>query len=248
MESLLIKLKRMKYHLTEIGAKVILFEHIYGNGKNVLYGHIEDINYVNGIKKDVCIHFTQDGADRIIHLDLFNAGYELIKMVKLQSYDFMFDSTTYAEMFIKSLELNDEITLIRYNCVDGITYDDVKVSGFKLRTFYTSQTMFYRGRNNKPSIVMRAHSCATGITPGCRSVIGFVLFKKLESEDKIRIEKFFEAKLENYKEITSCVIQTTFKGQQKVLDEDKKFNKFMREYNTKIVFDYLKDIIPEEDI
>ena len=43
VESLLIKLKRMKYHLTEIGAKVILFEHIYGNGKNVLYGHIDTI-------------------------------------------------------------------------------------------------------------------------------------------------------------------------------------------------------------
>lgn len=247
MESLSIKLKRMKYHLTEIGAKVVVIDQTSGNVGKILYGWINRVNYFDNIKMEVEIIFVRDNKQVDVVLPIFSPYYELTKMIKLQS-SFLFDSATYAEMFVKSLDIDDVVTLVRTDYITKLSFHDVKVSGIKIRTFNTSQIMPYHGRSNKPHIHHRSHSYACGITPGSRNYIDFILFKKITPEDQKMLLDYFDDKINDYNEITDATSTKTFKNQVAVYDADKKFNKFMREYNTKIVFDYLKDIIPEEDI
>ena len=70
MESLSTKIKKIKYHIIDVGLKVILIDHTCGNEKFV-YGQIIKLNYVDNIKNDVVISFIQNDIELKINLNIF---------------------------------------------------------------------------------------------------------------------------------------------------------------------------------
>lgn len=240
VKSLSQKIKKIKYHITEKGFSVMLFDHNYGKNGKVVYGQIHDIEIVNGVKESVIIKFEERGHEYFMMLPLFSNEYELIKIIKLKSMN-LEEDITLAQLFVKTLDIGDRLNFIvsEYNGKSSyiiknhkVTLNTLSVKNFKI----TSDNKYTKGRY---ACTNAYGLCAT------RSWISFIAFSYADNIDMHKAQDYFHEALIDCDNVDNSNI--IFQNKEYIKSKNK-VNNAMRDYNSKVIFEYLDKIIPEEEI
>ena len=240
MESLSQKIKKIKYHIIDVGLKVILIDHTCGNEKFV-HGQIIKLNYVDNIKNDVVISFIQNNIEMEINLSIFDPNFELLKIINLRSQP-LDEKLTLAQLYTMTLEIGDTITYIQsvYSKTDEYDVELYDAEIVSINNSNIKVKVNYKGKYN----FLAKYSCtkANGIVSN-RCVLSFIAFKKLNDEDKLFLINHF----------CSHVNGTNYINQNSLLTKDylkrqSILNKYIRNYNNNILFEYLDKIFLDEKI
>ena len=240
MESLSQKIKKIKYHIIDVGLKVILIDHTCGNEKFV-YGQIIKLNYVDNIKNDVVISFIQNDIEMEINLSIFDPNFELLKIINLRSQS-LDEKLTLAQLYTMTLEIGDNITYIQsvYSKTDeyDIELYDAKIVSINNNNIKVE--VFYYKSHNFPT----KHSCtkANGIVSN-RCILSFIAFKNLNDEDKLFLINHFCSHINGIDYLNqNSLLTKDYLKRQSIL------NKYIRNYNNNILFEYLDKIFLDEKI
>lgn len=240
MESLSTKIKKIKYHIIDVGLKVILIDHTCGNEKFV-YGQIIKLNYVDNIKNDVVISFIQNDIELEINLSIFDPNFELLKIINLRSQP-LDEKLTLVQLYTMTLEIGDKITYIQsvYSKTDEY---DIELYNAKIVSINNKNIKVEVNYNEKYNFLAK-YSCtkANGIISN-RCVLSFVVFKKLDDNDKLFLINHFYSHINGQAYINQNLIPEADR-----LKRQNILNKYVRNYNTNILFEYLDKIFPDGNI
>ena len=234
MESLSLKLKKIKYHITEIGFSVMLFDHTYGKNGKVVYGQIHDIDIVDGIKKMVVIKFEERGHEYFITLPLFSNEYELIKIIKLKSMN-LDENVTLTQLFLKTLDLGDTVNFIVSEYNGRNSYD---IKNNRVIVSSLGDKNFKVNSNNKYTKGKYSCTNAYGLCAS-RRWVSFILFSYSDNIDIAKAQDYFSEILEDNDSMNVVFNITNYTKKRNQV------NNKVRDYNSNIVFEYLDKIFLE---